>query len=261
MNTFLIKEYIKYLLKAKDAYALHSPFVFELYTKIIHAASKDTTSIKAIEQIRAKFLKSHQLIDLNDLGAGSKSATASKRSLKKIAKNSLKKPHLANLLYRLIAFFQPSTIVELGTSVGITTAYLAIHNLESKIYTFEGDKNLLQIAQENFKDLKLKNITAILGNIDQTLPATISSIEKLDFAFFDANHRYQPTINYFEICLTKAHEFSIFIFDDIYWSKDMKKAWETIKNYPQVTLSIDLFWLGLIFFRKKQPIQHFILKM
>ena len=105
-----------------------------------------------------------------------------------------------------------------------------------------------------------ENIEIIVGNIDKTLSEKLNQTAQLDFVFFDANHRYEPTIRYFEQCLAKAHDESCFVFDDIYWSEEMRQAWQTIQNHESVTVSIDLFWVGIVFFRKKQPKQHFVLK-
>ena len=80
---------------------------------------------------------------------------------------------------------------------------------------------------------------------------------QLDFVFFDGNHKKKPTLSYFKQCLEVAHEDSIFIFDDIYWSTEMTEAWQEIKKHPKVTLSIDCFEMGIVFFKKEQAKEHF----
>ena len=144
--------------------------------------------------------------------------------------------------------------------MGLTTAYLSKVDKNIKVYSFEGCDETAKIAQENFEKLALENIEIIVGNIDETLPEKLNKTAHLDFVFFDANHRYEPTIRYFQQCLEKSHDESCFIFDDIYWSEEMKQAWQTIQNHKSVSISIDLFWVGIVFFRKKQPKQHFVLK-
>lgn len=255
----MILDYIKYLLKAKDEHSLHSPFVFEFYTKVLKE-KKHYAEFDEIEILRKQLLSDNRIVNITDFGAGAKTNKNIQRTVKDIAKKSLKKPSLAQLFFRIIKFYKFNNILDLGTSLGLTTAYLSKVDKNIKVNSFEGCSETAKIAQENFDTLSLKNIEIIVGNIDETLPKKLKEISSLDFIFFDANHRYEPTIRYFEQCLTKAHDESCFIFDDIYWSEEMKQAWQTIQNHESVSVSIDLFWVGIVFFRKKQPKQHFVLK-
>lgn len=255
----MIYDYIKYLIKAKDEYSIHSPFLFEFYTKVVKDKNPEK-NFQAIENLRKQLLHDEHLISIIDFGAGSKLNLSAKRKVKDIARNSQKSPQLGQLLHRVIQFYQYKNILDLGTSFGLTTAYLSFQTTDNKIISFEGCPETAQIAQDNFDKLALNNIEIIVGNIDKTLPEKVKEISTLDFVFFDANHRYEPTIRYFEQCLTKAHEGSCFVFDDIYWSNEMKQAWQYIKNHSSVTVSLDLFWLGIIFFHKKQVKQDFVLK-
>lgn len=255
----MIQDYFKYIFLAKNEHSLHSPFLFEFYLKVLKQSSPEN-DFSAIEALRKKLLTDEREIEITDLGAGSKLNKSNRRRIKDIARNSQKPARLARLFYRIISYYNYQTVLDLGTSLGLTTAYLAKANPQGKVYTFEGCPNTTQIAKGNFKELNLQNIELIVGDLNITLEAQLNKIEKIDFAFFDANHQYEPTIDYFEKCLNKAHEETCFIFDDIYWSEDMKKAWDYIRNHPQVTVSIDIFWVGIVFFRKKQPKQHFVLR-
>jgi len=256
---FPVFQYIFYLLRAKDEYSLHSPFVFDFYTNVV---KKKTSNFlfNEIESLRKKLKKDTTKIQVTDFGAGSKTTASNHRTVSSIARAAEKKPSIGQLIHCIVHFAQPQTVIDLGTSLGITTAYESIACPSSKIVTFEGCPNIAQIARSNFEFLHLKNIEIIVGNIDATLPKTIDNIDTIDVAFFDANHRYEPTVRYFSQCLEKANDNSIFIFDDIYWSKEMKKAWEEIKHHPSVGISLDLYYIGILFFRKKQPVQHFTLK-
>lgn len=255
----MILDYIKYLLKAQDEHSLHSPFMFDFYTKILKDKSQKA-EYASIEALRKQLFRDKRLITINDFGAGAKTNKNTQRTVADIAQKSLKKPSIAQLFYRIIKHYQYNNIFDLGTSLGITTAYLGKANKEVKLKSFEGCGETAKIAQENFGKLSLKNIEIVVGNIDETLPESLNKTEQLDFVFFDANHRYEPTIRYFEQCLSKIHDSSCFIFDDIYWSEEMKLAWQTIQKHEAITVSIDLFWVGIVFFRKEQPKQHFILK-
>jgi predicted O-methyltransferase YrrM len=256
----MILAYLKFLFYSKNEHAIHSPFVFELYTEIIKKKTIGTEFSK-IEAFRNEQLKNEKTIEIEDFGAGSKINKSNKRKISEIARNAEKPAKFGRLLYRLIKYFEPKTILDLGTSLGITTLYesaAAMNN--SNIITFEGCPQTANEAKILFEKANAHNIRQIIGNIDTTLPKVLSELESVDFVFFDANHRYLPTINYFTACLAKAHEGSVFVFDDIHWSKEMEQAWEAIKANPKVLISIDLFYLGIVFFRKNQPKQYFTLR-
>ena len=255
----MLKYFFKFLLASKNEHSLHSPFVFDLYTKIIKDKKQFSIYTK-IENLRKKLLKNRSIIEITDFGAGSQIYKTNQREIRQIAKSAEKAPKFGKLLFRLIQHFKPKTIFDLGTSLGITTLYESKAYEQVKVYTFEGCPATAKIAKENFKALDCANIEVIVGNIDETLSQKLAEIEQLDFAFFDANHRYEPTVQYFEMCLAKATEKSVFVFDDIHWSDEMHEAWKYISKHSSVMISIDLFFVGLVFFRKNQPKQHFVLR-
>ena len=255
----MIKYYLQFLFASKNEHSLHSPFVFELYTKIIQAKTQ-LPVFEQIENLRKKLLENRSVINITDFGAGSRIYKTNQREIRQIAKSAEKNPKFGELLFRLIQYFKPKTIFDLGTSLGITTIYESKAYESSRVFTFEGCLATATIAKENFNELDCKNVEIIIGNIDETLPENLAKIKQLDFAFFDANHRYEPTIKYFELCLEKATEESVFVLDDIHWSDEMHKAWQYIRNHKEVMISIDLFYIGLVFFRKNQPKQDFVLR-
>ena len=249
------------LLRAGTAHGLHSPFVFGLYTTVIRH-SGEFRAYPRVEQRRQALLASERVLEVRDFGAGSQVAGAGgrRRAVRAIARHAAKPPRLAQLLFRLVNHFRPATILELGTSLGLTTAYLALANSRSQVLTFEGCPNTAAVARETFTELGIRNVRLIEGNLDQTLPAALAGLgQPLDFVFFDGNHRYEPTLRYFEQCLVKAHADSVFVLDDIHWSAEMERAWAAIKSHPAVTVTVDLFYVGLVFFRK-QPKQDFWLR-
>ena len=253
----LFYKFLLYRLRSFRLHGIHSPFVFELHQNILQHTG-GFAAFSPIESLRKQLLRNKKEITVTDFGAGSKANAGSIRKIKDIAQVSAKPPKYAQLLFRLVNYYQPPTILELGTSLGLTTAYLAAARQKAKVYTFEGCPNLAELAKKNFTRLNLKNITLELGNLDATLPLFLQqAATTVDLVFFDGNHRYEPTMHYFNLCLAKHNENSIFVLDDIYWSAEMEKAWQEICAHPAVTVSIDLFQVGLLFFRKKQPKQHF----
>ncbi|MEJ8755675.1 class I SAM-dependent methyltransferase [Pontibacter sp. H259] len=251
-------DYLVYRAKAFKLHGVHSPFVFNLYNQVI-LHDGDFYAYPRIEAVRTDLLANEKTIEVTDLGAGSKSIKYKSRKISDIARTSLKPAKYSQLLFRLVNHFQPKVVFELGTSLGITTAYLAEASRNAQIYTFEGCPNIAGIAKANFEYLHMRNITQITGNLNNTLQPQLQQIPQLDFVFFDGNHRYEPTMRYFEQCMAKAHENSVFVMDDIYWSSEMKRAWREIKNHPKVAQTIDLYFVGLVFFRTTQPKEHFTL--
>jgi predicted O-methyltransferase YrrM len=255
----MISDYLNYIIRAGNEHMLHSPFLFEFYQDVIKSKNLPFDD-SGIQELRRELEKDTAELKINDLGAGSKFSNKTHKKVSTIAKTANKSIKWANILARIIAKYDYRTIVEFGTSLGITTAVLAKSTTFGKVYTFEGCSETLTVAKKNFKSLGTDNITALLGDIDETLGISIAQFPPLDFVFFDANHQYAPTMRYFRLCLAKSHENSCFVFDDIYWSKVMKQAWLEIQNDPRVTLSLDFFQLGIVFFRKNQPKQHFVLR-
>ncbi|MGA0555135.1 O-methyltransferase [Larkinella sp. VNQ87] len=256
----MIRAYLTYLLKARDAHSLHSPFVFDLYTYLIRADNPDEPAFGPIRALQRELLNDRRIIRITDFGAGSRINASRERAIRDIAKNSQKPARFGRLLYRLIQRLDAKLILDLGTSLGITTLYEAAAAPQAQLLTFEGCPQTAAVASNNFQKLNRSNIEIITGNLDETLTDRLKTVERIDFAFFDANHRYEPTMRYFEIALSKIHNDSCFVFDDIHWSDEMEQAWEQIKAHPAVTVTIDLFYVGLVFFRSQQPKQDFILR-
>ena len=255
----LAVKYAQHLTRSIRLHGIHSPFVFNLQHEVIdHKGTFGAYLL--IEDLRQILLEDTRVITIKDFGAGSKTNASRQRQIKDIARNSAKPAKYAQLLFRLVNHFAPETIFDLGTSLGLTTAYLASARRSSTVYSFEGCPETAKIARENFNSLKLGNIQLIEGNLDETLSETLKKVEKVDFVFFDGNHRYEPTMRYFRQCLAKAHENSVFVLDDIYWSAEMERAWKEISGMPEVTVSLDLFQIGIVFFRKSQVKEYFTIR-
>jgi predicted O-methyltransferase YrrM len=252
-------KYLIYLFKAQSRHGLHSPFVYKLLDEVI-LNKNQYYSYEEIESLRAQLLMSDKIITVTDFGAGSHLTPQKKRKVREIAKHSAKPAKYGKLLFRLVEFFKPQNMLELGTSLGISTLYQAKANSDGNFITLEGCPEVAAIAESNFKKLNSNNIKLICGNFSETLPQAIEVLPKLEYVFFDGNHQKEATLDYFNKCLKKSQNESIFIFDDIHWSRGMEEAWEEIKKHHAVTVTIDLFFVGLVFFRKEQVKQDFILR-
>lgn len=254
-----IISFFKYKKHAVNEHGIHSPFVFELYNEAINVDSK-YYCYDAIEAMRAKLLLVEKTIEVNDFGAGSKIAKSNNRKISTIAKTSLKPKKYAQLLFRLVNYFKPKSILELGTSLGITTMYLSASNSKTQIYTVEGCNNLAKVAVLNFHKIGYKNIKQINKKFDDFIPEFIKENSNIDFVYIDGNHTKNATLKYFNHLLSIAHNNTVFVFDDIYWSKQMTEAWEEIKKNKRVTTTIDLYYLGIVFLKKELSKEHFVLK-
>lgn len=255
-------KYLKYYLSASNGkgHGIHSPFVFEFITKVLN----DTTSYPAyekVENLRQQLLKDNTVLNIDDMGAGSTVSKTSQRTIASIGKNAVKPKKFGQLLYRIVKYYKPATILELGTSLGITTSYLATANPGGRITTMEGAKEIASVSRRNFDSLGISNITLIEGNFDKELAAMVHGLPTIDFCFLDGNHRLKPTIQYFETILSKTTNFSIIVLDDIHWSHEMEQAWKYCQDHASVTLSIDLFFIGILVFRKEiKEKQHFSIR-
>ncbi len=258
----LAKKYFYYYFKAKNGkgHGVHSPFVFDFIIHVLNDKKK-YECYKKIEPLRKNLLKNNSSIEVEDFGAGSASLSFKNRKINDIARSSLKKKKYSQLLFRIAKYYDSENIVELGTSLGISTCYLSCANKDSKVFTLEGSENIAEIARQNFKQTGAKNIEIIKGEFKKTLSLVFDKIENVDLLFIDGNHRKKPTLDYFNLFLKKSKSSSIFIFDDIHWSKEMEEAWELIKQHNLVTMTIDLFFIGLVFFSKDFKVkQHFTIR-
>lgn len=239
-----------------NEHSLHSPFLYDLYEKVIKA---EPESFPDIENLRAKLLDDHREIDVSDLGSGSKHTNNRQRIISEIAKNSLSEEKFSSLYYRLAQYCKAKNIIELGTSLGINTLYLAKQK-DSRVFTFEGSDSIADIAEISFEFGSARNIELIRGNIDSTLYSNLSRMPKADLVFMDANHQYVPTKKYFEWLLMKIHHKSILILDDIHDNPGMERAWRELRKHDLVYVSIDLYRCGILFFDPSLNKQHVVLQ-
>jgi hypothetical protein len=258
MMLFRLIEFLKYFFHANSAFGVHSPFAFQWYTRVVKTKIIADKDVRTIEIIRNKLKKSKNIIQVQDFGTG-KNNLPEQRKVSHIASHYLNSIRDNFLLRNHIQFQKPQTILELGTSLGISTLYLWAGNKDAKIFTIEGCPNTAAIAQNNFQEVGAK-ISSHMGDIATVLPELLPIISPLDFVFFDANHTCEATLKYFALCKTFVNENTVFVFDDIYWSPGMKAAWKEIMADPEITLSIDLYKMGFVFFRKNSAKLHYMLK-
>lgn len=256
-----ISDYLIYKLKAKSAHGVHSPFVYKFVTELLESNNEGYYPFQELAKLRNELSTNHSVIEITDFGAGSKVFKDNKRKISELVKYGISKQKFSELYFKLVNFTNSQFIIELGTSIGLNTLYLAKANSKSVIYTLEGCTQLAKFASSLFEKQNAQNIFLINNTFEKAFPKLLNEIPKIDLLYIDGNHNYKSTLDYFQLALPKKHHHSVFIFDDINWDSEMKKAWKEIKDHPEVTLSIDLFSVGIVFFRKEQKQkEHFILK-
>ncbi len=255
-------KYLRYFLKSKHYYGhgIHSPFIYDFVRKVLFVKS-DKQQFKHIEKYRKQLKKSKQTISFDDFGAGSKLVSGQSRKISEIAAASSTRRKYGLLLSRIIAYYKPQTIVELGTSVGVGTLYLSTQmDNTARLFTIEGDKTVSDIANKYIGEITSKNISFVNNKFEDSLPQLIKKENVFDFVFFDGNHSEKATIEYFEQCLTNINDRSVFVFDDIHWSGGMENAWNYIQKHSKKKVCIDLFQFGIVFFRKELTKQNYIIR-
>ncbi|HLW30870.1 MAG TPA: class I SAM-dependent methyltransferase [Aequorivita sp.] len=250
------KKYLSFLRKSTNQHGVHSPFVYNLVTNCFYD-TKRHPEYKQLQAYRNQLLNNKQELEITDLGAGSKVTSNKTRAVSSLAKHSGSTLKRAKLLFRLAKYFQFESILELGTSLGIATQALQLALPEAHITSIEGCPNISNTAKTHLGTHN--NLNLLIGDFDTHLDQLETA--SYDLVFFDGNHNQEATLNYFEKLLPKAHNDTVFIFDDIYWSKDMTDAWETIKQHPKVTATVDTFFWGLVFFRTEQAKEHFVVRV
>lgn len=263
----VIKSYLKFLFHSKNEHGVHSPFVFDLVTKCFYDNTK-YSEYDTLKSYRKSLLENKNTIEVTDFGASSRIFKSNTTEISKIAQTAGITRKNTELLFRMSRYFQPKSVLEIGTSLGLATSALSLGNEKAKIITLEGCPNTLATAKNMFQvsSFKFPNNTVEFINTEFNLffenfkPEILNSKPQIfDLVYFDGNHSKKATLAYFEALLPTISNDSVWIFDDIHWSVDMEEAWKIIKNHPKVSVTIDTFQWGIVFFRAEQEKEHFII--
>jgi len=255
MNTGLIfyrvTRYLKYLFVSvnRRGHGIHSPFVFDIVNRVFRNKT-DPALVYSIEKIRERLIRDKRTIHVTDLGAGAEKSLNIMRKVSDIARTSAVSEKYGKLLANMAAEFGGPLVVEFGTSLGISTMYLASACGETSVFSMEGCQETAEIAGVNFKEAGLKNIRLEVGPFEESIPLIISQGIRPGLVFIDGNHRKKPLLDYFEKMAEISDNNSVIIIDDISYSREMEEAWNEIKQSGRVSLTIDIFRMGIVFFRK-----------
>ncbi len=255
----IVKSYLNFLWNSKNEHGVHSPFVFNLVAKCFYD-NRNYAEYSILKNYRKSLLENYDTIKVTDFGAGSKVFKSNTRAINQIAKNAGISSKRAKLLFRITNYFQPTTILEIGTSLGLATSALSLGNRNAKIITLEGCPNTSDIARTLFDKFGFYNIRTEITEFSDYLKKLHTPFNIFHLIYFDGNHSKTATLEYFELLLTTVTNETVWIFDDIHWSADMEEAWGIIKKHPKVTVTIDTFQWGIVFFREEQPKEHFVIR-
>ncbi len=255
-NTFFsIRAFLTHWLDKEDQFSQQSPFIFQIYTRLVQFLKENKSGDLEIEKFRETLLRDSSTIPVLDLGAGSKKVPETHRSISRITRYSTSNIKFAQLYQYFCSLTPAETVIELGTCVGISTRYLS-EKTKGRLLTFEGSEEIQNIARRNPLPARAE---FILGPIEKTLPEALESVPAVDFALIDANHTYQGTIGSFNTLVPKIHPKAILAIGDIHWTPEMEKAWEEIKSRPEVKLTLDFFECGIVFFDTPGEKSHLVL--
>ncbi len=250
--------YMKHAMRAQSRYHIHSPFVYGFYRDVLRN-DHPYTQYRVVNRLRKELVTVSRFIKRKDLGACGKDYPSDQRfvRVKDVVHHSSINRKNGEFLFRLVHHFRPQEILELGTSVGISAMYFALALPESRIITLEGCIDSANLARENFEKTGIHNVRVITGSFEEQLTVALEAMPRPDLVYFDGNHKKEPTLAYFEQCLAHTHPGTIFIFDDIHWSADMEEAWAIIRADSRVKVTIDLYHMGIVFFKEELSKEDF----
>jgi predicted O-methyltransferase YrrM len=257
----IIRKYVLFYIEAKSKYAIHSPFIYSFYCNVLQPQKeKKSKRYLYIEKLRNRLFQINERQATDDIGAVSKTVS-SRHSLSKKIRNISQTAKGGRTLSRLVEYSKSQTIIELGTGGGIGTLYMREGNPNATIYTIEGDNDIAATAKELFVNAQAENIHLLLGKFDDVLPEILQTISKVDLVFIDGDHTKTGTLKYFSMLLPYVHADTIILFHDIYWSDEMEEAWREIIDREEVSLSIDVFHFGIVWFSKRLQKEHYKLRI
>jgi predicted O-methyltransferase YrrM len=255
----ILKSYLRFLWNSKNEHGVHSPFVFDLVTKCFYDKSSKPEYL-LLKEYRNSLLKNKNTIEVTDFGAGSRVFKSNTRQISKIAKTAGITSKRAELLFRIVNYFQPNSILEIGTSLGLATSALSLGNVKAKITTLEGCSETASIAKNQLQKINCNNVESVVTEFESYFKSHPLPTINYQLIYFDGNHSKKATLDYFELLLPTITNDSVWIFDDIHWSHDMEEAWGIIKNHEKVKVTIDTFQWGIVFFRAEQQKEHFVIR-
>ena len=252
---------VLHFLQSKQRHGVHSPFVYEFMDKVMHLPLPNEAE-SAIERRRAELKKRDIHFERIDLGAGSRKGVRNASNLAKVVSDAASNAKEARAIANFCKYIRAKKIIELGSNVGIGTSYISSANPEAELHSIEGDPFLSDVAKESIQALVPNHFVTIhTGSFEDELPRLLSHLQEIDVLFIDGNHRKNPTLNYVHWALPFLSDDAAIIVDDIYWSREMTEAWNTICALPNFNLALDFFHFGIIQKTRRKEKEYFKLRL
>jgi predicted O-methyltransferase YrrM len=257
----MIADYLHYIYHSHNLHGVHSPFVYDMNVNVLNRRPHPL-QLRTIDTYREGLRNSNVLLEVDDPGSGSRVLKNRVRKVGDIHRKASINRRLGEILFNMVRYYRPKRILELGTCLGVGTATLGkAADSDTQITTIEGSRSLYDFTKSYYSEQTMpENVRFIRGDFDEVLPGILSAMPEVDLAVVDGNHTYEATLRYFEMFKPKMHSESVLIFDDIYWSEGMKKAWGEIKKDPSVKCTVDIFRWGIVLFRSQMQKEDFVLR-
>jgi predicted O-methyltransferase YrrM len=247
----MITSWLRHKLTARaNGHGVHSPFAYRLCEEVFYN-DQNYYHFSELGELRKRLLSDRTALHVRDLGAGSRTMKGEKRIVADIARKGISSRTRSESFYRLVRLLRPDCVLELGTSLGLNALYFALPEAATMVVTIEGSPELANYARGLISAANAGNVEVVEGEFSEVLPAALGRCKKVGLLYIDGNHRRDATVSYFEQCLPYLSAESVVVVDDIYWSREMTAAWKQIAAHPSVTLAIDTWYCGFVFFTRE----------
>ncbi len=252
MRAHAISSLLDYAWRANTIFDVHAPKAFSFVGEVVED-TREFYAFAKIEAERKRLLADPTEIQLTDHGAGSRARTARRKTVAQVARQSTSPPRFGRYLFRVVEWAQAQRVLELGTNLGIGTAYLAAPLPgAAKLVSIEGDPAVLAQARITLdRSVGSRPVRLLEGTFEARLEEALAELGHVDVTFIDGHHAEEATKRYFARIAEACHPGSVVVLDDIYWSPGMAAAWRWVREQPGVTLSLDLYRWGVVFFDDK----------
>jgi predicted O-methyltransferase YrrM len=249
--------YIRFIVTAghRKGHGIHPPFAYELVSKVLFDREYKE-AYDQLKNLRNTLKRNKTNLHVSSIGVNSKHFTGNTRRIGQLLKHSSIQSKYSKFFYRIAEYYRPNTIIELGTSIGVSTLSFALGNPKAKVLTIEGNSALCNFAGELFKAEGVNNITLFEGDFDEHLQIINTDYPPPDLVFIDGNHSKEATLRYFKFFVHWMEE-GFLIFDDINWSAGMQEAWKDIVDDERAQITFDLFRMGIVVRRKQVTPGHY----
>ena len=241
-------------IRYRHGFGVHSPFVFSLITKVIEEKCS-YYSFHDIELIRKQLLFRDEPITYPDRKHNGK---IRRRTIGEVVRREAIKPKHGALLFRLTNYFKPQNILQLGPAMGLSTLYLTSYTSGLNCTALENVPEFVPIAQISFEKAARNPIDLRVGNYKELLPRALEDMGKVDLVFLNTTYEQQNNLWLFIECLKHVHDDTILVFEGIKTSHRMRNFWKKVCAHPAVTVTIDLYSMGIVFFNPKLHKRNYI---